>query len=223
MSGFRRMETMPIRDRSQPLATIARAQQKAREFREAARTHDNSANSHHFARRILSCHERIAVRGRRIRAPRRNPLVISAAPGENPILSGGVEIRRLEIGRRAPGLPPVARSERSGWPTRPSVNGHFLEFRQLWVNDSKAVRAREPNGETLARFVAWDKTNQVATISASALAGIKRPARLEMIVDQVWEIAVLRVKSIRVRRHECASSPSISRKATLNFSIRGRR
>ena len=66
------------------------------------------------------------------------------------------------------------------------------------MNDAKAVRAREPNGETLARFIAWDKTNQAAVISASALAGVERPERLEMIVDQVWEIAVLRVKTIHV-------------------------
>jgi len=79
----------------------------------------------------------------------------------------------------------------------PIIDGWFLEFRQLWVNDKKAVRAREPNGENLARLVAWDKTNQVATIPAATLAGIKKPGQLEMVIDQVWEIAVLRVESIR--------------------------
>ena len=74
----------------------------------------------------------------------------------------------------------------------PKIGGQTFEFRQLWVNERKAVRAREPNGENLARLVAWDKTNQVATIPAAALAGIKKPAWLEMVVDQVWEIAVLR-------------------------------
>ena len=73
-----------------------------------------------------------------------------------------------------------------------------MEIRQLWVNDRKAIRARNPGGENLARLVAWDKTNEVATIPASALAGITNPARLEMVVDQVWEIAVLRVKEIRL-------------------------
>ena len=67
------------------------------------------------------------------------------------------------------------------------------------MDDQKAIRAREPNGDNLARLVAWDKTNQVATVPATLLAGIKRPARLEMVVDQVWEIAVLRVKSIRIK------------------------
>jgi hypothetical protein len=47
--------------------------------------------------------------------------------------------------------------------------------------------------------VAWDKTNQAATIPAALLAGIKKPGQLEMVVDQVWEIAVLRANSIRSR------------------------
>ena len=79
----------------------------------------------------------------------------------------------------------------------PIIDGRVLEFRQLWVDDKKAVRAREPNGENLGRLVTWDKTNQLATIPITALAGIKTPGQLEMVIDQVWEIAVLRMQSIR--------------------------
>ena len=100
----------------------------------------------------------------------------------------------------------------------------------------KAVRAREPNGDTLNRLVAWDKTRQEAWIQGSAAAsavarralapnisldespklsgrsiakaddegvvgstpGGRAPrSQLEMVIDQVWEIAVLRVKSLR--------------------------
>jgi hypothetical protein len=129
--------------------------------------------------------------------PGTNLLIISAAPGEIPILSGGVEIGGWTRTRTIAGLPDSARGH--VWVAdAPKVDGRVLEFRQLWVNGAKAIRAREPNRENLARLVAWDKTNQIATISAPALAGVKIPARLEMIIDQVWEIAVLRVKSIRV-------------------------
>ena len=143
--------------------------------------------------------------------PLAHPLVIQngavsieAAPGEHPVLSGGVEINGWKkVTKEISGLPEIARGKI--WVADvPKIGGHFfgervLEFRQLWVNDQKAIRAREPNGENLARLVAWDKKNQVATIPAAALAGIKNPTRLEMFIDQVWEIAVLRVNSIRIK------------------------
>ena len=44
--------------------------------------------------------------------------------------------------------------------------------------------------------MAWDKTNRVATVPAAALRGRPQPDGLEMVVDQVWEIAVLRVAAI---------------------------
>ncbi|HXT12164.1 MAG TPA: right-handed parallel beta-helix repeat-containing protein [Candidatus Angelobacter sp.] len=125
------------------------------------------------------------------------PLVIAAAPGERPVLSGAVEIGGWKLAGNVAGLPKIARGK--VWVAdAPRISGHYLEFRQLWVNDVKAARAREPNGGNMTRLIAWNKTNQTATIPASALAEIKDPARLEMIVDQVWEIAVLRVKSVAI-------------------------
>ena len=126
------------------------------------------------------------------------PISIEAAPGGHPVLNAGVEIGKWKkLANKIPGLPEIAR-EKIWVADAPKISGRTLEFRQLWVNDAKAVRAREPNGEHLARLIAWDKTNQVATIPAAALNGIKQPARLEMVVDQVWEIAVLRVNSIHI-------------------------
>ena len=124
-------------------------------------------------------------------------LSIEAAPGKHPVLSGGVTVGDWKkLTRSISHLPAVA-LENVWVANAPKSGGHVLEFRQLWVNDIKAVRAREPNAGNLSRLVAWDKTNRVATIPAVALAGIKEPAQVEMVVDQVWEIAVLRVKSIR--------------------------
>jgi len=125
------------------------------------------------------------------------PIRIEAAAGEHPLLSGGVAIGGWKkLTPKIPGLPETARGKIWVAPA-PKIAGRILEFRQLWVDDLKAIRAREPNGETLARLVAWDKTNQVATVPARALAGVKNPARLEMVIDQVWEIAVLRVNTLR--------------------------
>lgn len=126
------------------------------------------------------------------------PLLMEAVPGEAPVLSGGVLIEGWKHAPdKIPGLSSNARAQ--VWIAAiPKNNGRFLQFRQLWVNGTKAVCAREPNSDSLARLVAWDKTNQTATISAALLAGIKIPVALEMVIDQVWEIAVLRVKSIHL-------------------------
>jgi hypothetical protein len=126
------------------------------------------------------------------------PTIIEAAPGETPVLSGGVQIEGWRpLMKNLSGLPEIARGKI--WVAdAPKIRGHILEFRQLWVNDARAVRAREPNVEKLARLVAWDPTRQVATIPAAALAGVKKTARLELVVDQIWEIAILRVKSVRM-------------------------
>jgi Right handed beta helix region len=127
------------------------------------------------------------------------PLIIEAASGEHPVLSGGIEITGwTQITKKVSGLPAVAKGKI--WVADvPKINGAVLNFRQLWVNGQKAIRAREPNGEDMGRIVAWNKTNQTAVIPAIALRGIKNPNGLEMVVDQVWEIAVLRVKSIKVK------------------------
>jgi len=131
-------------------------------------------------------------------AAENTPLLVTAAPGAHPVLSGGMEISGWKkVTKNISGLPATARGKI--WVANaPKTGGRLLESRQLWVNDAKAIRARAPNGENLARLVAWDKTNQIATIPAAALAGIKKTGQLEMVIDQVWEIAVLRVNSIRI-------------------------
>jgi hypothetical protein len=127
-----------------------------------------------------------------------SPLTIEAAPGEHPILSGGWEIRSWhKLETRVSRLPKIAQDK--VWVADvPRIGGQPLAFRQLWINDNKAIRARNPNGSTLARLIFWNKSNQTATIPAATLLGANSLAGLEMTIDQVWEIAVLRVKSIRI-------------------------
>lgn len=128
-----------------------------------------------------------------------NPLMIEAAPGEHPVLSGGVQISGwTKSDKRVRGLPSIG--EGNIWVADvPKINGTVLNFRQLWVNGRKAVWAREPNNDEMERLAGWDKTNQIAVIPSAVLKGIKKPEQLEMVIDQVWEIAVLRIKSIQIK------------------------
>jgi Right handed beta helix region len=127
-----------------------------------------------------------------------NSISIESAPGQNPVLSGGIAISGWKkSSARIPGLAHSAKG--NIWVANaPKVNGKVLAFRQLWVNGQKAVWAREPNGETMSRLLGWDKTNQVAIIPASLLVGVRTSAPLQMVIDQVWEIANLRVKNFRI-------------------------
>lgn len=127
------------------------------------------------------------------------PLIIEAAPGKKPVLSGGVEISGWKkTDENISGLPVTAQGK-IWMANAPMIHGKILNFRQLWVNGRKAIRTRNPDGAEMARLGAWDKTNQTAVIPAAALKGITQPAGLEMMIDQVWEIAVLRVKSIELK------------------------
>lgn len=182
--------------RDDPFASLAAALRKAREWRRLAQAPTNQPI-------------RILLRGGRytldqpllIRSEdsgtEASPTSIEAAPGELPVLSGGVDVAGWHRPqRRVPGLPAVA--QRQIWVAdSPKFAGRPFEIRQLWVNGQKAVRARKPNADTLERLVAWDKTNQIASIPAAVMSSLPADAQPEMIIHQQWEIAVLRLKSLQ--------------------------
>jgi hypothetical protein len=127
-----------------------------------------------------------------------SPTVIEAAPGERPILSGGVVVgnwRKLQ--EKVAGLPAAA--EGNVWISdAPTWGGRMLEFRQLWINGRKAIRARTPNGETCERLTAWDPRKEEAGFSVGVISALREPLRMEMILQQQWEIAILRIKTLRL-------------------------
>ena len=132
-----------------------------------------------------------------------SPTIIEAAPEARPILSGGVELtnwRRVEDD--VPGLPAAARGQ--VWAADPPIfNGRLLECRQLWVEGNKATRARTPNGPEMAQLTSWDREAEVAGVSADLVEGLSGSlSRMEMLIQQQWEIAILRVKSVTVEGDE---------------------
>ncbi len=183
--------------REQPLASISLALRKVRELRRL--TNAAVANG-----------ARIVLRGGvyQLTAPllvrpedsgtETGPTLIEAAPGERPVLSGGILVtgwRKLK--EKVPGLPRMA--QRHVWVAEaPQFCGRMVECRQLWVNDRKAIRAREPNGEIMHRLLVWDRQKQEALIPAGPVRALRHTPQLEMIFHQQWEIAVCRVKSLRI-------------------------
>ncbi|MCR5679130.1 MAG: right-handed parallel beta-helix repeat-containing protein [Prevotella sp.] len=120
--------------------------------------------------------------------------------GPGVVVSGGVQI--------------------TGWKKRgklwvadvPQWNGRPLEFRQLWVNGRKAVRARSvpvsiADGsdpfELMPRILSVDKPGETIYIPRKAIGGLTTSnsqfSPLELVLHEMWCVAVLRIRDIRVQ------------------------
>lgn len=131
-----------------------------------------------------------------------SPTAIEAASGERPVLSGGVAITgwskpTAKIAR----LPEAAQSYVWIAPL-PEFHGRTLEFRQLWIDGKKAIRARTPNEGAMERLTHWDRAKEEAGFPAALVAGLGSPRGAEMLVQQQWEIAVLRLRTVRTEGAE---------------------
>jgi hypothetical protein len=183
--------------REKPLASVAVAQRKARELRRIA-----SPAVEQGLRIVLRGGTYVLTEPLYFRAEdagrEGSPTWVEAAPGEQPVLSGGVAITGWKPASEAPaGLPAVARGKVWEAPS-PVVAGRVLEFRQLWVGAAKAVRARTPNAEAMEKLTAWDVAKREAGFPEALVAGLGSPAGVELVLEQQWEIAVLRLKTLRV-------------------------
>ncbi|MGH7980006.1 MAG: hypothetical protein ACREE6_11575, partial [Limisphaerales bacterium] len=126
-----------------------------------------------------------------------SPTIIEAAPGASVALSGGIAVTGWKkVSENVAGMPAAARG--NVWEAHaPTIGGSPLRFRQLWVNGRKAIRARQPNAGSMDRLVSWDPKKQEAWIPATAVQGVDQPAGMEVVIDQDWEIAMLRVNTVR--------------------------
>ena len=93
----------------------------------------------------------------------------------------------------------------------PLWNGRPLEFRQLWVNGRKAVRARDvADFEQMHRILSVDKQREIIYVPRTAVANLPSSffhlPSLEMVLHEMWCVANLRVKSISVDGDSAALS-----------------
>ncbi len=87
----------------------------------------------------------------------------------------------------------------------PDFNGRPLEFRQLWVNGKKAVRARDVNDfEQMFRIRSVDKANETIYVPAKAVKKIINAKYPEMVLHEMWCIANLRIKNIKIQGDSAA-------------------
>ena len=79
----------------------------------------------------------------------------------------------------------------------PDFNGRPVDFRQLWVNGQKAVRARDVSDfEQMNRIRTYDKKNHILWVPRKAVEKILKAPYAEMVLHEMWCTSNLRIKSI---------------------------
>jgi len=113
-------------------------------------------------------------------------IIYRAYQDEKPLISGGRRIEHWQSNER--GLF--------------TAESGALSFRQFYVNGKKAVRARMPKTGNYFRLKTWDGQKQTIKINQADLQDIGNLEKAEMIVQLVWSIAILRIRSIERRNDE---------------------
>lgn len=127
-----------------------------------------------------------------------SPLFIEAAPDEQPILSGGITVSGWKkVTGNLPGLPAAAKGK--VWVANAPLSGDaVIDFRQLYVNDRKAIRARDRDADSMNHILSWDHTNEQCWIPTPKTPSLVNAAGMEMLIHQWWAIAVLRIRKLEV-------------------------
>ena len=167
-----------------PDSSLADAVRHAREMRRLGQATDVTI---HLATGTYFLYEPLRLR------PEDSGLTIA---GNNAVISGGLKITNW----KKQGKLMVA--------DVPDFNGRPIDFRQLWVNGCKVVRARSvPVGfadgsdtfEEMPRIRAYDKKNRILWIPKTAVAKILNAPYAEMILHEMWCTSNLRIKSIDIQ------------------------
>lgn len=87
----------------------------------------------------------------------------------------------------------------------PDFNGRPLEFRQMWINGKKAIRAKDVDDfEKMYRIRSLDKAKETIYVPAAAVKKIAGAKYAEMVLHEMWCIANLRIKSIKIQGDSAA-------------------
>ena len=187
--------------KEQPLANLAGAIRKARELR---RLNDPSVKGGiriYMEAGLYKLDEPVVLRPEDSGTADSPTQVINNSRQEV-IISGGVSIRAWKKAKDIiNGLPKSAIGNL--WVAdAPAPAGSVLEFRQLWVNGQKAVRARDWNDGKMDRILSWDAVAQTCRIPLPKDKNIKNIEGMEMLIHQMWAVANLRIKSVDIKGKE---------------------
>jgi len=180
-----------------PLATLTSALRKVRELR---RQNDPSiVDGAHIilAGGTYNLYEPVFIRPEDT-GTASSPTWIEDIPGSKPVLSGGFTIGNWSrLTKSVVGLPQKASGKI--WVAEvPMVNGSFIPFRQLWINNIKATRARDRNADSMYRILSWNKKEETCWIPTPKTSSLQNAEGMEMFIHQWWAVATLRIKKMEV-------------------------
>ena len=184
--------------RQSPKATLTSALRQAREWR---RTEDNRIQGGitiYMEGGTYAFYEPVFIRPEDS-GTKESPTIIRSVGDEKVVLSGGICIN----GWKKQGKVWVA--------DVPAFNGRPLDFRQLWVNGKKAVRARDVEDfEKMNRICSVDEKNEILYVPAVSIRrlidnkGNLKAKYAEMVLHQMWCVANLRIRSVEVQGDSAA-------------------
>ena len=167
------MNTHAAEIRITPDSSLVDAVRKAREMRRLGQATDVTI---HLQAGTYYFYEPLRLR------PQDSGLTIE---GTDAVISGGMKI----TGWKRQGKLLVA--------DVPDFNGRPVDFRQLWVNGQKAVRARDVSDfEQMNRIRTYDKKNHILWVPRKAVEKIQKAPYAEMVLHEMWCTSNLRIKSI---------------------------
>ena len=184
--------------RQSPKATLTSALRQAREWRGTEDNRIQGGITIYMEGGTYAFHEPVFIRPEDS-GTKESPTIIRSVGDEKVILSGGISIK----GWKKQGKVWVA--------DVPTFNGRPLDFRQLWVNGKKAVRARDVEDfEKMNRICSVDEKNEILYVPAVSIRrlidnkGNLKAKYAEMVLHQMWCVANLRIRSVEVQGDSAA-------------------
>jgi L-rhamnose mutarotase len=113
-------------------------------------------------------------------------VIYSAYKDEQPVISGGVRL--------------------TGW--EPYENGIWkapsngLNFRQLYVNNQRSTRARQPNKGDYNRLILWGMAEKEVFVHAGEIQKWQNFDKVEMVVQMAWAEAIMRLNAVKYTGEE---------------------
>lgn len=184
--------------RQSPKATLTAALRQAREWRRTEDDRVQGGITVYMEGGMYALYEPVFIRPEDS-GTKESPTVIRSAVDEKVVLSGGIRIKNWK------------RQGKLWVADVPAFNGRPLDFRQLWVNGEKAVRARDVEDfEKMNRICSVDEKNEILYVPAVAVRrlmdhkGKMKAEYAEMVIHQMWCVANLRIRSIEVQGDSAA-------------------
>lgn len=190
--------------RGQPVASLANALRKARELRRLNDPSIKDGINIIIEGGFYQLNEPVVIRPEDS-GTAASPTLITKPAGAEVVLSGGISVTGWKkVTKELSGIQNSIKDKL--WVADiPNLVNSNLEFRQLWVDGKKAIRARDWNAEKMSRILSWNfpaKTCKIPLPTLKSIGNFEDIKGMEMVIQQWWAIANLRIKSVKVTGNE---------------------